>query len=291
VQAVIKAIQAEFLKLRKRSMTWILLYVLIGIMIIMHLLLYLVSKISLPGPGGAHVGNLETLLGLPMSIPFALAMLSSFGAVLTVILIASSMGNEYNWRTIRVALISSEGRFRFLGAKLISVGTYVVIGMVIGVATGFIMGMITTAIGGNAFDFSFMTGTYLWNQFLQFWRTFFIILPFAMLGFLFALVGRSAMPGIAIGIGILFLEPIITFFMGLAGSWVAKIPDYLFSANVNAINAMNNLPIPQGGFGGGASSSISQMPSVTHAFVTLSIYIVVCAVAAFYLFRKRDVTG
>jgi ABC-2 type transport system permease protein len=290
VKAVTKAIRGELLKLRKRSLTWILLYVLIGIMILLHLLLYLVSKISLPGPAGARVGNLETLLGLPMSIPFALTILSSFGAVLAVILIASSIGNEYNWRTIRLALISSESRFKFLGAKLISIGTYIVIGMVIGVATGFIMGLVTTAIGGNAFDFSFATGVYLWDQFLQFWRTFFIILPFAMLGFLFALVGRSAMPGIAIGIGILFLEPIITSLMQLAGGWVAKIPNYLFNANVNAINALNNLPFPQGGFGGGIADA-SRVPSVTHAFVVLSVYIVVCAGVAFYLFRKRDVTG
>ena len=224
-----------------------------------------------------------------MSIPFALTILSSFGAVLAVILVASSIGNEYNWRTIRLALISCEGRFKFLGAKLISIGIYIVIGMVIGVATGFVMGIITTAIGGNALDFSFATGAYLWDQFLQFWRTFFIILPFTMLGFLFALIGRSAMPGIAIGIGILFLEPIITSLMRLAGGWVARIPDYLFNANVDAINALNNLPIP-GGFAGGVANA-SQMPSVTHAFLVLSVYIVVSGGIAFYLFGKRDVTG
>ena len=111
-----------------------------------------------------------------------------------------------------------------------------------------------------------------------------------LLGSLFALVGRSAMPGIAIGIGILFLEPIITTFMALAGGWVAKIPDYLFNANVNAINALNKLPIP-GGFSGGFGSSSSQTPSVSHAFVVLSVYIVIFIGASFYLFRKRDVTG
>jgi ABC-type transport system involved in multi-copper enzyme maturation permease subunit len=111
-----------------------------------------------------------------------------------------------------------------------------------------------------------------------------------LLGCLFALAGRSAMPGIAIGIGILFLEPIITSFMTLAGGWVAKIPDYLFTANVNAINALNNLPIP-GKFSGGMIGSSSQTPSVSHAFAVLSVYIVIFICVAFYLFRKRDVTG
>ena len=193
------------------------------------------------------------------------------GSVLAVILAASSIGNEYNWRTIRIALISSESRFKFLGAKLISIAIIILIGMVIGLATGFVMGLITTAIGGNSFDFSFATGGYFWDQFLQFWRTFFVILPFMLLGFLFALVGRSAMPGIAIGIGILFLEPIITSFMGLAGGWVAKIPDYLFNANVNAINALNKLPIP-GGFSGVVIGSSSNPFGISCFCSVVSLY-------------------
>ena len=125
------------------------------------------------------------------------------------------MGNEYNWRTIRTAVVSSESRFKLLTAKLISAAIFILIGMVIGLAAGFIMSLITTAIGGYKFDFSFATGSYLWNQFLQFWRTFFVIIPYTLLGFMFAIVGRSAMPGIAFGIGIFFLESIITTFMYL----------------------------------------------------------------------------
>ena len=106
------------------------------------------------------------------------------------------------------------------------------------------MSLITTAIGGYAFDFSFATGGYLWDQFLQFWRTFFVLIPYVLLGFLFAVVGRSAMPGIAlgIGIGILFLESLVTTFMSLAGGWIAKVPDYLLAANVRAITFLAGLP-------------------------------------------------
>jgi ABC-2 type transport system permease protein len=161
---------------------------------------------------------------------------------------------------------------------------------VIGVAVGFVMSIITTAIGGSSFDFSFATGGYIWDQFVQFWRTYFIILPFTLLGFLFALVGRSAMPGIAVGIGVAFLESIITALMRLAGGWVANIPDYLFTANVNAINALNQLPTGFGsgqGFGG----SSTNLPSAEHAFIVLAVYIVIFTVVPFYIIRRRDVTG
>jgi len=179
---------------------------------------------------------------------------------------------------------------RLLIAKLISAGILILIGMVVGLATGFVMSLITTAIGGYAFDFSFATGGYLWDQFIQFWRTFFVLIPYVLLGFLFAIVGRSAMPGIALGIGVFFLESFITTFMSLAGGWIAKIPDYLLTANVRAITALAGLP--QGvGAGMGIGNASSQMPGVIHAFVTLTVYSLAFIAVAFYLFRKRDVTG
>jgi ABC-2 type transport system permease protein len=285
---MIRLIRAELFKLRKRGMTWILLYIMAGIMVLINLLLFAISRISLPNrtPGG--MVDLQFILNLPSSIPFSLSMLSSFGAVMAVILMASTVGNEFSWRTIRIALISSESRLKLLGSKFISVVILVVIGMTISLAVGFIMSMVTNTISGRTLDFSFITGGYVWDQFLQFWRTLFIIMPFTILGFLFSVIGRSAMPGIAVGIGILFLEPIITSLMSLASGWVSTIPKYLFSANVDAIGALNSLPGGFGPLGGGAST---QPPSVAHAFTVLGVYMAVFLVVSFYLFKRRDVTG
>jgi ABC-2 type transport system permease protein len=287
---VTRLISAELFKLRKRFMTRVLLFVLVGIMVVIYLLLLAVAKVTIPGQNPSEGGGMQNLLGLPIALPFALSILSSLGIVLAVILIASSVGNEYNWRTIRTMLICSEGRLRLLGAKLISAGIFILMGMVIGLATGFIMSLITTAIGGYAFDFSFATGGYLWDQFLQFWRTFYVLIPYVLLGFLFAIVGRSAMPGIALGIGVLFLESIVTALMRLAGGWVAEIPNYLLTANVNAITSQADLPqVFRAGIEAGNASS--QLPGLPHAFITLAIYSLVFIVIAFYLFRKRDVTS
>lgn len=282
-------IGAELFKLRKRSMTRVLLFVLIGILIILYFLLLAISNVNLPDTG-PRMGNIQNLLGLPLALPFAMAMLSSFGSVLGIILVANAMGNEYNWRTIRTTVVSSESRFKLLTAKLIAAAIFILIGMVIGLAAGFAMSLITTAIGGYKFDFSFATGSFLWNQFLQFWRTFYVLIPYISLGFMFSIVGRSAMPGIAFGIGVLFLESIITTFMTLAGGWIAKIPDYLLVANVQTINSLAGLPA---GFSGGmgVGNSDVQPPGITHAFVTLGIYSVVFLVISYYLFKKRDVTG
>ena len=282
-------IGAEFLKLRKRTMTKVLIIILVAVIALVNFLFMAISKLP-PIGSGQGIARIQDYLGLSAAIPFALYLIASFGSVLAIIMAASSMGNEYNWKTIRTALISSESRFKFLTAKLVSLAILILAGMLIGVVAGFIMGLITTGIGGYAYNFSFATGSYFWEQFLQFWRTFFVITPYALLGFLMAIVGRSAMPGISAGIGVLFLESIITMFMVLAGGWIAKVPDYLLSANVNAITALNNLPQ---GFGkemgnGGTSQAL---PSVPHAFITLGIYAMAFLALGYYLFRKRDVTG
>ena len=285
-----RLINAELFKLRKRLMTRVLLFVLVGIMIVLYLLLLAVSKVAIPVHGSEEIGTIQNLLGLPLALPFALSILSSLGTILAVILVASSVGTEYSWRTMRTMLICSESRLKLLGAKLVAAGILILIGMVIGLATGFLMSLITTAIGGYSFDFSFMTGGYLWDQFLQFWRTFYVLMPYALLGFLLAVVGRSAMPGIALGIGIFFLESIVTAFMSLAGGWIARIPDYLLSANVRAITAQSNLP--QGmSMGMGGNGLSDQLPELWLAFVILAGYSLFFIGLAFYLFRKRDVTG
>jgi ABC-type transport system involved in multi-copper enzyme maturation permease subunit len=282
-----RMIGAEFLKLRKRQMTWVLLSILVGIIVLVNLLLLAISKVKTPGTG-IGAGNIAALLGLQSAVPFTFSMMASFGTVLAIILTASSMGGEYNWKTIRPALVSSESRFKFIVAKLVSLGVLILIGMLIAVIAGFIMGLITTGLGGNAYSFSFLTGSYVWMQFLQYWRTFYVIMPFALLGFMMAIVGRSAMPGIATGIGVVFLEAIITTFMTAAGGWIAKVPAYLLNANVTAITALNKLP---GRFGGGGGGTDTTIPSLTHAFVILGLYSIIFLVFSFYLFRKRDVTG
>ena len=112
-------------------------------------------------------------------------------------------------------------------------------------------------------------------------------MPFALLAFTMSIVGRSAMPGISTGIGVVFLETIITTFMRLAGGWIAKVPDYLLSANVSAITALNKL---SQGFGMNGSEN-TVYPSVAHAFITLGMYALGFLALGYYLFHKRDVTG
>jgi hypothetical protein len=94
IVAMLRLIQTELFKLRKRSLTWILLYVLIGIMIVVYLSLYAVSKSQLAQQIPDELGQIQNLLGLPVAIPYALGILLMLGSVLAVILMAVG-GQQY----------------------------------------------------------------------------------------------------------------------------------------------------------------------------------------------------
>ncbi|MBI2858656.1 MAG: ABC transporter permease subunit [Chloroflexi bacterium] len=281
-----RLIDAELLKLRRRPMSFILLLVMVGILGLMYTLLLAVSKANVPvQPGGPTGGDIENLLGLRVALPFAFSMLSSFGSMLAVILTAGAMGSEYNWRTIRTAVMNSESRGKLLWAKLVAVGLFVLAGMVAGVIVGFLISLVTTGIGGYKFDFSFLTLDYIWRQWLQFWRTFYTLLPFISLGFMLSIVGRSVIPGIGLGVGVLFLEGIVAMFMSLSKGWIASIPDYLPATNAKAITALSDLP---SNFSMGMLGN-ADLPGATHAAVVLAVYTILFLAISFFVFHNRDV--
>jgi ABC-type transport system involved in multi-copper enzyme maturation permease subunit len=278
-------ISAEMLKLTNRTMTKVFLIIIVVVVVLANLLIFAATKNTTTVGPGAN----PTTDQLYSAIPSALSIFSFFGLFLAAILIASSVGNEYGWKTIRSELISSESRFKYLTAKLVSLTVLIIVGMLIAVVVGCVTRLIVVGVNGDSLSLSFFTGTYAWNQFLGFLRTFFVIMPYGLLAFLMAIVGRSAMPGIATSIGVFFLESIVTAIMRGVHGWISHVPDYLLSANVNVIQALNNESgaVRIGGNGGTAAA----LPSAPHAFIVLSLYSLVFLVLGYYLFKKRDVTG
>lgn len=282
---MIRFISAEFLKLRKRPMTKVLLLVLIVMIAGVYLLT--LPSLGVTTSSGEEMSTIKSLAGLSESLPFVLFLLFQIFTILAIILVAGSIGDEYGWGTIRTTLICSESRVKFLTVKLITVLLMVLVGMVIGLVVGFIMCLITTAIAGNPFDFSFMTGGYLWDQFLQFWRTFFLIMPYILLAFFFSIVGCSAIAGAGVGIGVFFLEPMFAPLLKSADNWIANIPDYLLAANTGTGPIMALIQLPE--------SFKEEMLSVSsigvwQAAVVLAGYCILFLLLSFYLFRRRDVT-
>lgn len=279
-----RLIRAEIFKLRKRSMTYILLLILIGAIV---LILSITQNTALSNNNVITSTSLvpADIHFLENAITAALSVLGTIGMVLAVILIATSTGSEYSWNTIRPYLLCSESRLKMFTAKLIAAGIFIIAGMIIGVLTAVLLGVLITAIRGFSWDISFVTMSFAGHQLLTFVRTLYVILPYVMLALLFTVLGRSTAAGIGFGMGVFFLESLFTGLMQTTHGWLATIPNYLLSTNVQVINLLAQ-----------SSATIkmeinTQPPSTLHAFIVLAIYIIAFSAISFILFQKRDVKG
>ena len=286
-----RLIKAEIYKLSKRSMTYILLLILIGLFALILSITEANPSIMTTETNGinttvpAVAANIQFLQG---AITSTIAMLGGFiGVVLAVVLVANGMGSEYGWNTIRPYLLCSESRSKMFASKLIADAIFVVAGMIIGVITVILLGVLFTAIRGYSWNLGASTLSFTGSQLLDFTRTFYVILPYALLAFLFTVLGRSTAAGIGFGIGASVIELIITGLLSSAHGWLAKIPDYLLSINVSKITSLS------GASGGVTVYGGPNTPMVTslHSFVVIAVYCVVFTAIAYTIFQRRDVTG
>ena len=286
-----RLIRAEIYKLSKRSMTYILLLILIGLFALIVSITEANPSIMTTETNGinttvpAVAANIQFLQG---AITSTIAMLGGFiGVVLAVVLVANGMGSEYGWNTIRPYLLCSESRSKMFASKLIADAIFVMAGMIIGVITVILLGVLFTAIRGYSWNLGASTLSFTGSQLLDFTRTFYVILPYALLAFLFTVLGRSTAAGIGFGIGASVIELIITGLLSSAHGWLAKIPDYLLSINVSKITSLS------GASGGVTVYGGPNTPMVTslHSFVVIAVYCVVFTAIAYTIFQRRDVTG
>jgi ABC-type transport system involved in multi-copper enzyme maturation permease subunit len=232
---------------------------------------------------GAAMGALKASLQFPDAFNMIFSSAGTIGTLLLIILVASSIGNEYSWGSIRQVLARRGIRYHFVISKVVSFIVVAVIGLLISVIVGFILTLITSSLLGNI-NWDFMTASYTGDLFKMFGWTLFSLLPYILLTVFFAFLGRSAITGIGGGLGVYFIEAIVVSLFGLAGNWLAKIPDYLIGPNVNAL--MSAGPFTQGAF-----AAAGALPSTLHASLTLAGYCVVFIAITLYMVKKRDVTA
>lgn len=270
-------------------MTYILLLILIGFIV---LVLSIMQATALNNTTGASTTVIPVVATnvpfLEDTIKSVMSILGSIGMILAVVLVANGMGSEYSWNTIRPYLLCSESRLKMFTAKLIAAAVFIVAGMIIGVLIAVLLGAFFTAIRGFSWDMSFLTMSFTGHQLLTFVRALYVMLPYTSLAFLLTVLGRSTAAGIGFGIGASVLESIITGLMLMAHGWLAKIPNYLLTPNIQKINSLAQ---SSGGLTIHMGSNSSTTPTTLHAFIVLAVYCVAFIAIAFIIFRKRDVTG
>jgi len=291
-----RLIKAEIYKLRKRAMTYILLLILIGFILLITSISQAVATSTTTSTMVVNgVTTTQTVkemaanvLFLKESITTVMGILGSVGMILAVVLIANATGSEYSWNTMRPYLLCSESRLKMFTAKLITAAIFIVAGMIIGLLTAVALGALFTAIRGYSWSLGMSTMSFTGHELVTFVRTIYVMLPYIMLAFLFTVLGRSTAAGIGFGIGANVLETIITGLLSLGHGWLAKIPNYLLSPNIQKINSLAQT---SGGISINMGSSNTTAPSTLHAFIVVAVYCIIFTVIPLVIFQKRDVTG
>jgi ABC-2 type transport system permease protein len=258
---MLEMIRAELFKIGKRKMTWILLAIQGAI----FSALIFFSTYDLDSP-------------IPDVFSLIISTAANLEILLLIILVGSSIGNEYGWGAIRQVMIKKGIREHFVLSKLISLVIVAAIGLFICFVIGLILVLITSALN-SSMNWDFMTVSYISEILGKFGLALLSLLPYILLTALFTFVGRSAIAGIGVGLVFYFLEIGIITLLSMSVSWLSDLPAYGIGPNVNLL-----LPASQ------FSRFFETSSTVPQASLVLAIYCVVFITLSLLVFKKRDIT-
>jgi ABC-type transport system involved in multi-copper enzyme maturation permease subunit len=205
---MLHALQSELFRLRRRPQTWImpiLATLFVGAFYTIIFLVYQFGNVSDRSDmrDAARVDNIFSN---------GMQMFGFFGGILMVIVASSLIGSEFGWNTLRPLVARAASRSSLLSAKWIMVALYTVAIVIVGVIASMAIAAIASLLMG--LDISLPSA--LWDDYaLGTLRWVAASLPYTVIAFAVALLTRSNAAGIAIGIGLSFVEPLIFGLLGL----------------------------------------------------------------------------
>ncbi len=163
-----------------------------------------------------------------------------------------------------------------MSAKWITVFLYSVALFLLGMLVTVGFSAATSSIVGN---FEGVSNETLGEWVISFGRVLISQLPYVALAFCLALITRSNAVGIAVGIGVGFLEPAIWAMLGLVTDTFDRIHE--FGLEYSSIKLFNmNIS--------GRSTTTSE---AREAVAVLGVWTALFVVLTYYFFNKRDVTS
>lgn len=271
---------AEWLVLRKRISTWVLL----GLWVMLATMFaYLLPYLSLTG-----VGTPEFDTGLAPMLPASLAdtILAGFpfyGGVLALILGVLAVGSDFGWDTVKTLFTQGPSRLRILGAKLGAVAATLLLFVVAGFATGAVASfLIATAQGAS------LALPSLADIAIAVAAGWLILIVWATLGMLLGIATRGT--AMAIGIGVLYALVIEGLLSSIAGevSWLEGTVKLFLRAN--GYSLVEAIGVPAATLGArGPGSYFGPFVDMGQAIGVLALYAAVFVAVSAVLIRRRDV--
>jgi ABC-type transport system involved in multi-copper enzyme maturation permease subunit len=282
-----RLVRAELLKLRRRWATYIVLGILLGLMALVYLLIGLLGG----GPG-------SDAAGLVIRFPGAYGILNQFvfglGSLLAVAYAAAIVGADWSYGVMRVFIARGESRARYVLAKAVGLAIILFLGILVAYATGMALTAVAAALLDTDMGQPFgergredLIASVAFGTFVVFQR--------AAIGFAVAMLLRSQLAGVVVGIVLYIAEPILStilFALSLGGNlregltadgvqWYQFLP---FSIGDSVMSAAASPPTGEGG------PPFTPVP-LEQALVAVGIYLVVSIVIAMLALRRSEIAG
>lgn len=281
---------AELQKVRTRWLPYVLLLAMIGGAAVQVLLFGWVAYHDERGEAefGSFPPGLRTF-ALPWSLHALLDSGQFWGGVFIAFLVASAVATEYGWGTVRIAITRGQSRNRYLGTKLLGTALVSAVLLLAAFAAGVLFSLLATTLQGEPVTLDVEGGPSPAEIPLMVLRAGLGVLPYGMLAFTLAVIGRSTTLGATGTLVYKIAEMIVLpLFKALGGVWsdlrvlfIGHHADALIAANrIDALDynsiAFRNTPVASG------------LPDPWLAAAAIAVYTLALAAVAFAVFERRD---
>lgn len=278
--------QAELLKLRRRWATYIVLIILLGLMSLVYILI---------GVSGRGSGGGSTFISFPGSFGIINQFVFGLGSLLGVAYTAAIAGADWNWGVFRVAIARGESRSRYVLMKFAAIAFVLLIGVVIAYVAGLLLTYVAAGLAGVQ-PGNLLTRNRLDDIARSLYLGFPVLIERAAIGFAVAVLLRSQLAGVIIGIVFYIGESILAAvligitladqgFRGLGElgtQWYQFLP---FSIGDSVLSATT-------GVGGDDLTSFILSPiPLNAALIVTGTYLVVALGVAVVAVERSEISG
>lgn len=293
---MLNLVRAEWLKLTRRPLAWILLAIFLVLLALQQVAQVVFGAFGQLGlvdtrsSGTLPFGVYQRMSVFPGIFATIFSHINGLGGVFAVILAAGAMGSEYSWGTLRTQLGRQPNRVAYLLAKLVTILLMLLVAMVIalvfGVGVGW--GLASLVDGAGAPDAATLAVLPI-----ALLRALYVLLPYVLLTVCFAIVGRSLLAGVAGGLVYLVFEAgfgVLAIFAQLGGV-LRLVYDLMLVQNISTLTSLN---LQAFGISGGELNAALRpelLPSPLQASIVVGVYSLLFLATALHFFVRRDVSG
>jgi ABC-type transport system involved in multi-copper enzyme maturation permease subunit len=296
---MLNLIRAEWFKIARRPLAWVLLAVFLALLAVLLLTEFLVVGLDaglFSGGARAQLLSAEQVrqfrlhLGFPGIFGAVLGHANGVGGICAIALAAGLFGSEYGWGTMRIQLARQPNRGRYLVAKLAAL----LLALLAGILLALLLGVLLALLFGSLLpDTRGGPPASLLALPIGVLRSLYVLLPYVLCAVACSILGRSVVAG-AVG-GFLFLLAdnglgALSFLAGLGGA-IGFLLNLIVQPNINTMIVLNSQSFGLDPAALTRTMDLSTLPSPLQATLIIGLYSGLFFFSAYRLLLRRDIGG